>query len=361
MTVDHESLPLCLIRLSLRLGASSQNQTFATSLRLHRTYSHYLIRISYYTNIDNSLRASTELLQLQVSLIKYQRIMSRFSTLSYIFNIRPARAQPQTSANVAPDARRRSRLSLVLRKHPKNIIYALILCGISIGMAVGLAVSLNGRTTGDGYRGGPAINAFFVLAYACPPMMLEIADRLSMIIVTLLAIRQLLFIYRLFFPVPAHHPALPPWLIGRPPTYAEALDYPSSRPSVRDEESFSASRGRGNLARGRGTGDVEDGIIAQNEALPKYGEERGSTLLARGEVPAPSGVMSEVDVGVIPSYAAAQMEGMGVVSGGIPLRTGREQEHEMSQVIEATRPQYHNARRVDDTGQGRISEGNAEK
>lgn len=85
------------------------------------------------------------------------------------------------------------------------------------------------------------------------------SDQLSLILVFLLASRQAIFIYRLFRPIPPHRsPTLPPWLVGRPPTYSEAL-------------------------RGRGTGDVEDNIIAQNESLPKYGETRGSTLLARSQ------------------------------------------------------------------------------
>jgi hypothetical protein len=114
-----------------------------------------------------------------------------------------------------------------------------------------------------------------------------------LIVVFLLISRQIVFIVRLCRPVtPNSSPSLPPWLVGRPPTYSEAL------------------RGGGGR---RGTGDVEDGIIAQNESLPKYGDMSGSTLLARSQSRGGAATGTGGDVGLV------AIQERGTDNGAVPF------------------------------------------
>jgi len=201
------------------------------------------------------------------------RRSSRWSVLSTTPTVveHTAAATPAVPERTEP---RRPTIKEVVRKHPRNITYASILAAAFIGMVAGWAVYLSVKRTGDArqdaYRGSLVVNGLFVVV---------------LIILFMLSGRQFLFIYRLFRPFAPHQsPSLPPWLVGRPPTYREAL-----------------------RTGGRGTGDVEDGIIAQNESLPKYGETIGSTLLARSQ--SRGGAVEMAQVERAPSAEATAQEG----------------------------------------------------
>jgi hypothetical protein len=152
-----------------------------------------------------------------------------------------------------------------------------------------------------------------------------------LILLFLLASRQFVFLVRLCRPVtPNRTPTLPPWLVGRPPTYSEALR-------------------RGGA---RGTGDVEDGVIAQNETLPKYGEYTGSTLLARSQ--SREGAAAQGDVGMVNLQQRTEGEDAAVVPSYVaeaqpqPERDGRE--NEMRQIEEARRLQAGSRMAAEETG-----------
>ncbi|RXK42522.1 hypothetical protein M231_00076 [Tremella mesenterica] len=142
----------------------------------------------------------------------------------------------------------------VIRRNPKDITYLLCLFMLWVGTTSGWVVFMVKKAKSLSNQDGMGqifllIDAVFILA---------------LLILTFLIVRQVFYLGQYFSPPSNQTSQVPGWLLPRLPSYVDAV------------------------GRAQATGDVEDRWIV-GEGLPKYGDNRGSTLLlrslSRGGVP----------------------------------------------------------------------------